>query len=327
MKSSKKAVHVVHRKLADGTLRTYRYASHRTKRKPTGRTIGDLIVSWERSPEWTSLALVTQRGYSHYIKPLVRYEHVLIERLERRQIIDIRNVIAATTGAGAATGFVGAASAMFGWGIENGWISHSPMAKMKRLKGGNLPAWSVEDVQLALANLPEHLRRAVVMALYTGARRGDLCALNWAAYDGDSVRFVPQKTHRTAPDALVIPCDPVLRAELDLWRKDAVVGIAGAAILLNKFGRRWQGSNLSKQLAVALAQIPGFPPGRNIHGLRKLAAATLAQNGCTLHEIAAITGHRSLAMLQLYTRSVDQERLARSAISRRRENGRKPSET
>jgi integrase len=53
-----------------------------------------------------------------------------------------------------------------------------------------------------------------------------------------------------------------------------------------------------------------------VHGLRKLAAAALADAGCTAHEIAAVTGHRSLAMVSLYTASADQERLAEAAIVR-----------
>ena len=59
----------------------------------------------------------------------------------------------------------------------------------------------------------------------------------------------------------------------------------------------------------------GLPP-LPVHGLRKLAAAELAAAGCTTHEIASITGHRTLAMVQLYTQSVSQETLARSAIVR-----------
>ena len=47
-----------------------------------------------------------------------------------------------------------------------------------------------------------------------------------------------------------------------------------------------------------------------------MAAAELADAGCSVHEIAAITGHQSLSMVQLYTRSADQERLASAAIVR-----------
>jgi integrase len=54
----------------------------------------------------------------------------------------------------------------------------------------------------------------------------------------------------------------------------------------------------------------------NVHGLRKLAAASLAECGCSANEIAAITGHDKLAMVELYTASAEQERLAEAAVRR-----------
>jgi hypothetical protein len=45
-----------------------------------------------------------------------------------------------------------------------------------------------------------------------------------------------------------------------------------------------------------------------------LDAAEFADEGCTMHEIAAITGHRTLAMVQEYTRSADRESLAGAAV-------------
>jgi integrase len=60
----------------------------------------------------------------------------------------------------------------------------------------------------------------------------------------------------------------------------------------------------------------GLPAGLNVHGLRKAAARRLAEAGCTVHEIASITGHRSLQMVQHYTTSADQQRLAGAAVAR-----------
>jgi integrase len=68
-------------------------------------------------------------------------------------------------------------------------------------------------------------------------------------------------------------------------------------------------------MPVAMRRI-GLSDELNVHGLRKLAAAELADAGCSVHEIASITGHRSLSMVQLYTRTADQERLAGAAIVR-----------
>ena len=50
--------------------------------------------------------------------------------------------------------------------------------------------------------------------------------------------------------------------------------------------------------------------GCTAHGLRKAAARRLAEAGCTAHQIASITGHRTLWEVERCTRAADQERLA-----------------
>jgi integrase len=92
-------------------------------------------------------------------------------------------------------------------------------------------------------------------------------------------------------------------------------GAVATTILVNARGWPWKPESASKGMKEAIDRL-GFPPGWNIHGLRKLAAANLAEAGCSAHEIAAITGHKSLAMLTLYTASADQERMATAAIVR-----------
>jgi len=53
--------------------------------------------------------------------------------------------------------------------------------------------------------------------------------------------------------------------------------------------------------------------GVSAHGLRKGASRRLAEAGCTAPEIAAITGHKSLAEVQRYIAEADRVRLARNA--------------
>src|SRR5262249_48902375 len=57
-------------------------------------------------------------------------------------------------------------------------------------------------------------------------------------------------------------------------------------------------------------------PHCSAHGLRKAAARRFADVGCTVHEIAAITGHASLREVQRYTKGADQRRLAVSAAAK-----------
>lgn len=63
-----------------------------------------------------------------------------------------------------------------------------------------------------------------------------------------------------------------------------------------------------------------LPERCKAHGLRKAAARRLAEAGCSASEIASITGHKTLAEVERYTRAADQEHLARQAIQRQSTN-------
>jgi integrase len=50
------------------------------------------------------------------------------------------------------------------------------------------------------------------------------------------------------------------------------------------------------------------------HGLRKACATRLANAGCTVEQIKAITGHKTLSEVARYTKAADQERNAKQAL-------------
>ena len=309
-KSSQKAGRVVRRTLADGTQAEYQYppwAEPKTSGRYPADSVGGLIVAWKLSPEWRRLAATTRSYYTMYLKDLERLARSPASDIKRRDILALRDAIAVSRGNAAADAFVQACGSLFKWALDRDYIQHSPAFRISRLSRGHLPAWTPEQAATAIKHLPEDYRRLVVLALHTGQRRGDLCTLTWSAYDGVTIRLTQQKTGA----ALVIPVTPALRDELDTWKRTA-----SAVTILTRDGLPWVLRRLSIQLPRALARIEGFPAGLNVHGLRKLAAANLAAAGCSTHEIASITGHKTLAMVQLYTASVDQERLAQTAIAR-----------
>ena len=304
----RRAVRVIRHTMADGTVKEYRYAPHKRKRLQTPTdTISALIDAYLISPEWTGLADRTKKTYSTYIRDLGKVGHVRVGDVQRRDLLTYRDAIIGQRGRGAAQGFIRMTSTLFGWAVDRGWIAHSPATRIKSLGRGSLRAWTAQQADAAQAGLPEHLRRVVILARYTGQRRGDLCAMTWAAFDGETIRVRQQKTGAQ----LVIPCHPALREELLRWKQDA----RSVMILTNTIGRPWQPEHLSHVLPAALVEL-GLPSDLNVHGLRKLAATSLADAGCSVHEIAAITGHRTLSMVAFYTASADQERLASAAIIR-----------
>jgi integrase len=304
-KSSPRAERVVRRRLADGTVKEYRYAAYKPARSRIApESLDALLAAYRRSPEWQALKPATRATYAVYVRLLDRIGHLPAKQLKRRDLLEIRDGVAAARGNGAGTGFQRAASALMAWAVDRGWIEYHPLARARALPSGHLPPWSETDAARALEALPEAYRRVVTLGMHTGQRRGDLIALTWAAYDGATLRLRQQKTGA----ALVIPAHPDLRAALDAWKAERT----SAVILTSPQGRPWTAQHLSREMGKKLAAA-GLP-GLNVHGLRKLAAARLAEAGCTPHEIQAITGHRTLSMVDLYTRGADQERLATAAI-------------
>lgn len=297
---------VVRKRLADGTIKTYEYARPSVVHAPrSADSISALITAYQGSPEWARLSSGRRyicQIYLRRLKPLGAYKATA---LRRRDIRTIRDGIASTGRPGAANLFVNVVSAMCGWALRADWLESNPALGIPPIPGGHLAAWSQEQADRAISALPEHLRRLVLLALYTGQRRGDLCRMAWSHYDGTRIRVTQGKTGTP----LVIPVHPTLKAAMDGWPRIA------ATILTNHRKQPWKPTAVTSGLRAALQRI-GFPDGYGIHGLRKLAAANLAEAGCSASEIAAVTGHRSLAMVSLYTASADQERLATAAIIR-----------
>jgi len=59
-----------------------------------------------------------------------------------------------------------------------------------------------------------------------------------------------------------------------------------------------------------------MPPGCRCTASFKAALTRLADAGCTTHELAAISGHKTLSEVERYTKGADQARLARAAMER-----------
>lgn len=72
--------------------------------------------------------------------------------------------------------------------------------------------------------------------------------------------------------------------------------------------------------ACAAASLRGY----SAHGLRKAGCRRLAEAGCTASEIAAWSGHKTLAEVSRYTRAADQAAMAKAAAIKLRTSSVKP---
>jgi integrase len=143
-------------------------------------------------------------------------------------------------------------------------------------------------------------RRAYMLGLYTGQRRGDLVGMNQADRKDGRIRVVQEKT----AEPLWIPEMSVLTGEL--------ASVQHMVHLTTTKGKAFDAVYFGAWFARAI-EAAGLPDDCVLHGLRKAASRRLAAVGCTEVQIMAITGHRTSAMVRKYTKDASQERLASAA--------------
>ena len=153
-------------------------------------------------------------------------------------------------------------------------------------RGGRLYAadraekiWTDDLIARLTAVAGVEVRAVMMMALWTGQRKGDLLRAPWSAYDGSTLRFKQSKTGAR----VVIPVGQPLKEMLDSMTRRSPV------ILTNTRGRPWtlDGFSTSWGKAVEKAGIDGL----TFHDLRGTAVTRLALAGCSNSQIASITGH------------------------------------
>ncbi len=134
----------------------------------------------------------------------------------------------------------------------------------------------------------------VLMALTTGARRGELLGLRWCDVDMDRAEAILHDTKNG--DRRVLVLLPQVLAELERFApKDAPTS---QALVFRSRLRPSQPYATAKAFneAVATAGIKNF----RFHDCRHCTASYMAQAGASLLEIADTLGHRQLRMVQRY---------------------------
>jgi len=115
---------------------------------------------------------------------------------------------------------------------------------------------------------------------------------------------------RTTGKTLQIPVHPALAEIL------ARTPTQHLTFLTTEVGEPFRPPGLSSKFRVWCDEA-GLPHC-SAHGLRKAQCRRLAEAGCSVHEIAAISGHNTLSEIRRYTEAVEQARLAKAAMARLR---------
>ena len=279
--------------------------------KPVGASrtvpgsINALVVSYYQSAEFKSLRPSTARVYRNILEQF-REEHGAkgLADMEARHVRAIMAAKASTPDA--ANRILGLISLIMDHAVAVGMRPDNPAHGIKRLrhKSEGFATWSETDIEAYRAHWPlgSRERLALELALNTGQRRGDLARMGWKHVQEGAIHVRQSKTGST----VAVPVVPELQAVLDTLSRDHLTFIATAS------GGPFSAAGIGNWFRGAI-RAAGLSDKLSMHGLRKAAARRLAEAGCTTHEIASITGHKTLSEIERYTREAERARLARTS--------------
>lgn len=215
--------------------------------------------------------------------------------------------------------FLNTLRAVLKWALEEGRIPDDPTLGVTRPKAkptAGFATWREEKVALYEAHhkVGSKARLALGLLKYTGQRRGDIIRMGermiHASEHGEELDITQEKTGTT----ITIPVHPKLREIIDAT---PMVGVK--TFLVTQFGKPYTAPGFSNWFRQMCDEAGCH--GLSAHGLRKATATTLAEIGCGDKLIASLLGHRSAAVVSIYTCAADQKVLAREAMRRRIEAG------
>lgn len=279
-------------------------------RKPASGSLRWLVDMWRRSSDWAASASATRR----------QRENILLKVLEASGTAPYRAITAAHIREGrerraatpfAANNFLKTMRALFRWAKEAGLVQDDPAAEVKFLssKTEGFAPWTAEDVLRYRKRWPIGTRQRVAMEIiaHTGLRRGDAVRLGRQHVRDGVATLTAEKTGVT----LYVPIATDLRAVLDAGPTgdlSFISGERGQPMRKESFGNEFRGwCNAAGVTASA-------------HGLRKLAASSVANAGGTDKELMALFGWTTNTQSLLYTRAADNRALAIRAVEKLSKN-------
>ena len=272
-------------------------------------TFDALAVRYFGSAQYLSLSTTSRANYRRVIGGFLKeHGHRLVRQMTREHVDIIVGKMANKPGAGII--LLKRLRTLVRYAIALGWIDRDPTAGAKSYRS-----------RRSTLGMRRKLRRSrsIGRRAHESGWRLQYCFLRGSAdrtctgchgpdYVGGTIRVAQQKT----ATKLTIPLHDDLEELLALESR------VDGTILATAYKKPFSVKGFGQMMSAAIREA-GLPRRCKAHGLRKAAARRLAEAGCSAREIMAITGHKTLAEVERYTRAAEQERLARQAIKRQAE--------
>lgn len=312
------------RKMAIAVLADYQKGidpieSRRAEKSP--QTLSDLL----NNENYLKTRIKSFRSGKHTLKRIHSvFKHLLNKKLTAITTTQLNQWKRNRLDAGAAKTTVlrdlSRLSAALNVAVELGYISENPAqgVKIERTESGNeskemmrfLSLDEEKRLRVALNDFKDiRLKTIVLLALHTGARRGEILGTEWENVDIAKAELIIPKSLAKSGKQREIPLNDEALLLLKQW-KNLTAGENGY-VFPNRNGKRAEQIDYSWRSVRQQAGLDDF----RFHDLRHTFISRLMQKGIPPLVVMKLSGHSSLAMLQRYSHTdADQKRAAVNAL-------------
>lgn len=284
-----------------------------TTKSPTPResTFDWLVDQYYRSERFQSFDPATQRDKKGVLGRFCATVGPLpYKKFRQKDLIKSRDKRRNTPGA--ADKLVKYVRALFSWAIKEELADFNPAEGIEKLNSNSLGwhSWTRREIQQYrdFHQIGTKARLALELMLNTGARRSDAVRLGRQHEESGWLKWTAWKGRNKNPTTIEIPIRQALRGALDATDTGDLTYLvteSGAVFSIAGFGNKFRDWCTAAGL-----------PHCSAHGLRKAAAAELAENGASATELMAIFGWSKMETAETYVKAANKKRQSGNAFAR-----------
>lgn len=267
----------------------------------------------------------TYKKYECYLRLHVRpaFGSILLKDMTARRLQTFLNDMRQRHAATSVANLANVTKLVMKFAVDQGWLKHNPVGPGTTRVPANNPIEraipSKDEIRLILEAVAErkHGRSVnayrnrltmVILALFTGMRRGEIFALTWENIDLDQ-GIIHVRTSASMADGIKapkskagvrnIPMSRPVRSTIE-WAKSDAKAMRSEYVISNAWGQRmiptscydlWQ--SVMKDAGLSL---PDGKPKYSFHSLRHAAASLLIEQGLDAFVLKTIIGHAKVSI-------------------------------
>lgn len=279
-----------------------------------------LIVSYYKSTDWLSLADDTREARKRIIERFRerRGSTWPVRMVQEQHLVKIMRDIPSLS---SKRSWLKAIRHLFQHAVplmrKDNPAANIPQVTLPKTKGHH--SW--HDDQIAAYRkhwkLGTKQRLVFEFALETVSRRGEVVRLGpQHTYTGSEGERRIRIERLKGSDAVDIPISDALAAAIDAMpRPSPVNGIIPMTYLATERGKMRSKKSLGNDFA-SWVKAAGLPDQCRMHGLKKGGMRRGAEALLTTHELMGLSGHKTLAEVEVYTRAANKKKLADSGAAK-----------